>query len=135
MRWVMMLRSVVQTRVTRRVAVMDRYAFCPYAAIRVRGQRGERLARLVYRFLPQPDLVVYLAVDPAVAQVRVERRGRDHETLGYLTAADAAYRSLPEFGRFVVLPADGSASEVRASLITLVSTPSLWPSGPKRRGV
>ncbi|MDI1461530.1 dTMP kinase [Catellatospora sp. KI3] len=115
-RWLAIARTVLGARLGGRVAVMDRYAYCQYAAIRTRGQRGERLARLAYRLFPRPDVVCYLAVDPAEAQRRVELRGIDREELAYLCAADAAYRGLPEFAGFTVVDAHGSPDEVRAAV-------------------
>ncbi|GHJ44142.1 thymidylate kinase [Catellatospora sp. TT07R-123] len=115
-RWLAIGRSVLGARLTGRVAVMDRYAYCQYAAIRTRRQRGERLARAAYGLFPRPDVVCYLAVGPAEAQRRVELRGIDREELAYLAAADAAYRGLPEFTGFTVVDAHGTPDEVRAAV-------------------
>jgi dTMP kinase len=62
----------------------------------------------------------FLAVTPARAHHRVTLRGTDSEELSYLTAADAAYRSLPEAASFAVIDADGSPEEVRAALRDMV---------------
>ena len=85
---------------------MDRYSACQYASIRAHGgQRWERLARAGYRMFPTPQVTFLLAVDPAEAYRRIEQRGTDHETMGWLTAADTAYRALPEYPSFVVVDA------------------------------
>ena len=57
-----------------------------------------------------------LAVDPVIAQDRIESRGYDHEELDFLHAAAAAYRSLPEYGDFVVIDANGTPAEVAETL-------------------
>ena len=49
-------------------------------------------------------------------QDRVERRGSDHETVAYLTAADAAYRSLPELTGVVVIDANRTPDVVNAEI-------------------
>ena len=118
LRWLAILRTLLRRRVTREIAVMDRYAVCQYASLRARGARpsAERRARLAYRWFPQPDVTFLLAVDPRVAQERIETRGYDHEELSYLRAAAAAYRSLPEHDSFVVIDADGTPDEVSAAL-------------------
>lgn len=108
-------RAVLLSRLTGTVAVMDRYTYCQYTSITVRGGRPG-LARLLFRLLPRPDLVCYLAVPPAVAQARVEARGKDHEELDYLIASDLAYRALPEADRFTVVDAGADPSAVQASL-------------------
>ncbi|MET7424175.1 dTMP kinase [Dactylosporangium sp. NPDC005555] len=108
-------RALTLSRLTGTVAVMDRYTYCQYTSITVRGGTP-RPARLLFRLLPQPDLVFYLAVPPLVAQARVEARGKDHEELDYLTASDRAYRALPEAGRFTVVDAGVDPSAVQASL-------------------
>jgi len=97
--------------------VMDRYAVCQYASIRAHGgHRWERFARLAYRVFPAPQLTILLTVDPAEAYRRIERRGTDHEELSYLVAADAAYRSLPEYAGFVVIDANQSPAEVTRAI-------------------
>jgi dTMP kinase len=115
-------RALVRSRLRRRIAVMDRYAWCQYASIRAHGGRRERLARQVYRIFPEPDLTIFLAVPPGCAYQRVEARGTDHESLTYLAAADAAYRSLPEAERFVVVDAGGDPAAVRRAVRAAVAS-------------
>jgi dTMP kinase len=118
LRWLAILRALLLRLVTRRVAVMDRYAVCQYASLRARGAApaAERRARFAYRLFPRPDVTFLLSVDPRVAQQRVDARGYDHETLDHLTASVAAYRSLPEYAGFVVIDANGTPDEVAAAI-------------------
>ena len=114
LRWLAIARALLRSAARRRVAVMDRYAVCQYASVRVQGggRSWERFARLAYRVFPRPDITFLLAVDPAEAYRRIELRGTDHETLEYLAGADRAYRSLPEFADFVVIDANRTPDEV-----------------------
>ncbi|MFC0006072.1 dTMP kinase [Micromonospora siamensis] len=113
LRWLAIAAALLSCLVTGRTAVMDRYAACQYASIRAHGgQRWERLARAGYRVFPPPQVTFLLAVDPSEAYQRIERRGTDHETMGYLTAAATAYRTLPEYASFVVVDAAGPPDEV-----------------------
>ena len=73
-----------------------------------------------------------LAVDPAVAYERIELRGIDHETLGYLPPPTAAYRSLPEYPGFVVVDANGTPDKVAAALLAHLVPPA---RPPRRRRV
>ncbi len=123
LRWLAILRTLLRRAVTREVTVMDRYAVCQFASIRARGGRSERWARLAYRVFPRPDVTFLLAVDPAVAYERIERRGYDHEEMSYLRAADAAYRALPEFPTFVVIDANGTPEQVQAALLDQLPAP------------
>ncbi|WP_203825192.1 thymidylate kinase [Actinoplanes palleronii] len=118
LRWLSIVRTLLRRALRREIAVMDRYAFCQYASLRARGARpaAERRARLAYRLFPHPDVTFLLAVDPAVAQERIDRRGTDQESMEYLTAADRAYRSLPEFPEFVVIDANGTPDQVSAAI-------------------
>jgi dTMP kinase len=118
LRWLAILRSLLRRRLTGEIAVMDRYAFCQYASLRARAAApaAERRARLAYRLFPKPDVTFLLSVDPQVAHDRVETRGYDYESTEYLTAAAAAYRSLPEYGDFVVVDANGTPDEVAAAI-------------------
>ncbi|MEV4626304.1 dTMP kinase [Micromonospora sp. NPDC049523] len=131
LRWLAIARALVRSAVRRRLAVMDRYSFDQYASIRVhRGTpRAARLARLGYRLFPEPEVTFLLVVDPAEAYRRIELRGTDHESMEYLTAADAAYRSLPEYGTFVVIDANRSPDEVTAQ-IAVYLRPWLSPDPP-----
>jgi dTMP kinase len=120
LRWLAILRALVRSRLRRRIAVMDRYSWCQYASVRAhsrsRGTRRERRARRMFRLFPEPDLTCFLAVRPGRAYSRIELRGTDHEDLDYLSAADAAYRSLPEAERFVIVDADQDPVTVQRAL-------------------
>lgn len=122
LRWLAILRTLLRRAVTGEVAVMDRYAVCQYASLRARGARpsAERRARLAYRLFPAPDMTIFLDVRPELAHARIKSRGYDSETMDYLLAAGAAYRSLPEFPDFLVVDANGSADEVAARIRAVV---------------
>jgi thymidylate kinase len=133
LRWLAIARALLRSRLTGRVAVMDRYAVCQYASIRAHGGRhaGEWLARMAYRVFPRPDITFLLAVDPGEAYRRIELRGTDHESLGYLEAAQDAYRGLPEHGDFVVIAAGRSLDEVTRAVFAHVPGLAAWmPAAP-----
>ncbi|MBY8872520.1 thymidylate kinase [Micromonospora sp. PLK6-60] len=115
-RAVAMVRTLLWSRLTGRVAVLDRWTYCQHVIMAARGDRGRRLVRAAYAVFPRPDVVCFLAVPPEVAQARVLARGIDTEELAHLTALDAGYRALPEFGSFVVIDGDGTPDEVAAAL-------------------
>ncbi|WP_189114229.1 dTMP kinase [Pilimelia terevasa] len=127
-------RSLLHARLTGRTAVMDRYTYCQYAAMRARGDRGHRLARVAYALFPQPDLVCFLHVSPPAAHARIVARGTDSEELAYLHALDAAYRALPEAAGFRVVPADGTPTEVlgaiQAAITEALPVPRPRDAGP-----
>ncbi|GID97923.1 dTMP kinase [Amorphoplanes digitatis] len=131
LRWLAILRTLLRRRITGEISIMDRYAVCQYASIRAHAKtprpgrlnRAERRARLAYRVFPKPDVTFLLAVDPAIAYDRIERRGYDHEEMAYLRAASAAYEALPERPDFVVIDANGTPAEVGAALIGYLTTP------------
>jgi len=126
LRWLALARTQVRSALRRDLAVMDRHAVCQYVSIRAHaGGRGERLARVLYAIFPPPDVTILLAVDPREAYRRIEARGTDHESLDYLSTADAAYRALPEFETFVVVDAGGGPDETTAAVLT-----ALWPRLP-----
>lgn len=119
-RWTAIARALAWSRLSGRVAVMDRYSYCQIAMMRTRGDGGERVVRALYTVFPRPDVVCFLEVSPAEAQRRVERRGVDTEKLSYLTALDAAYRSLPEMAAFTVVDAEGDSASVKEQLHALL---------------
>ncbi|SBT44028.1 thymidylate kinase [Micromonospora auratinigra] len=116
-----MTRTVLVTRLTGRVAVLDRWTWCQDVIMTARGDRGRRAVRAAYALFPRPTVVCFLATTPAVAQRRVVERGIDTEELRHLRALDAAYRALPDFGSFVVLDGDGDRDEVAVALDRAVS--------------
>ena len=139
LRWLAIARTQTRTAFRRDLTVMDRHAVCQYVSIRAHaGGRGERLARLTYGLFRPPDVTVLLAIDPHDAYTRIEARGTDHESLAYLTAADAAYRALPEAAGFLVVDAGGAPDEVTTAVLaalrpwlpSLHLPPDLDPAGP-----
>lgn len=102
------------------VVIFDRHLWCQLALRKVRGLRAGVVLPWLLRVLPQPDLVVYLEVDPGVAVERISSRATDEETLEFLTELDAAYRSLSEFPRFVAIDGNGSSEEAAAAMLALV---------------
>lgn len=138
LRWLAIARALARSRLTGRVAVMDRYAVCQYASIRTHGggPRWERLARFAYRVFPPPDVTFLLAVTPDEAYRRIEARGTDHESLDYLSAGVAAYRSVPEFAGFVLVDANRPPDEVAAAILAGLREwlpPEHGPPEPDRR--
>lgn len=118
----MRFRLLAMRRTTRwvrpgRIAVCDRWTYCQHAVMAARGSRMGEL----YAGIPAPDLVLFLAVDPRIAQQRVDQRGKDRESLEYLTAYDAAYRSLPEFDMFTQIDANGSPADVLARALAAIA--------------
>ncbi|MFC0003055.1 dTMP kinase [Micromonospora siamensis] len=114
-------RTVLWCRLTGRTGVLDRWTWCQHVIMVARGDRWRRLVRAAYAGFPRPDVVCFLAVPPAVAQARVLARGIDTEELAHLDALDAGYRSLPEFGSFVVVDGDRPPDEVAAALDRVVA--------------
>jgi dTMP kinase len=129
LRWLAIARALALSRLTGRVAVMDRYAVCQYASVRARAGGGERLARILYSLFPQPDVTYFLAVTPQVAQERIAARGTDFEDLAFLEAADTAYRGLPEFDTFTVVDASGTPDAVAAQINRSAQSGGAVPAG------
>jgi dTMP kinase len=120
-RAVAMARTLLVSRLTGRIAVLDRWTWCQYVIMAARDDRGRRAVRACYALFPRPTVVCFLATAPEVAQRRVLARGIDTEELAHLRALDAAYRALPEFGSFVVVDGDGDPDQVAAALDRVVS--------------
>jgi len=118
------------------LVVMDRDLHCQLALRQMHGLPRGRLLPFLIRALPQPDLVIYLDIDPHEAHARVLARGTDSERLEDLQSLDEAYHSLPEFPRFAVIPSDGQPSEVLARLQAAIaqacggSAGEHFPDGP-----
>ena len=94
------------------LVVMDRHLHCQLALRKFHGLPSGRFLPWLIRTLPQPDLVIYLDVDPQQAHARVLARGTDSERLEDLESLRDAYQALPDFPRFTSVTADGPPSEV-----------------------
>lgn len=116
------LRSTLQSRRRRGVVLFDRHLQCQLALRQVRGLPAGVVLPWLLRVLPQPDLVVYLSVDPHTAQTRIASRNTDRETLEFLSVLDASYRRLPDFRSYRVVGADGSAAETAAALLAEIES-------------
>jgi len=132
LRWLAVLRTLLRRTLTGEIAVMDRHAVCQYASLRARAATptAERRARRAYGLFPAPDVTVLLTVEPGTAQRRIDARGYDHETLDYLAASSAAYRSLPEFPGFVIVDGNGTPDQVAAGI--RAALPAVTPEPPRR---
>ncbi|CAO5235286.1 AAA family ATPase [Frankia sp. AgKG'84/4] len=115
-------RALLLSRLSGQIAVMDRYTYCQYAAMRTRGSPGERQVRAFYRFFPAPDLTVWCTLPASCAARRVEHRGRDREDPTRLRALADAYAGLPEAARFHNLPVTGTTEDVHDDLWRLART-------------
>ncbi|MBK3571231.1 MULTISPECIES: dTMP kinase [unclassified Streptomyces] len=92
--------------------VTDRYKHAWFALANTFGTGNEPLLRRLYAALPEPDVVLYLDVDPRVAAERVERRGVDRNTVEHLSRFRSAFHALPEFPSFRVVDAGQAADAV-----------------------
>ncbi len=115
-RWFMIGRALAWSWLRGRTAVMDRYTYCHYALNRARGRQGEHWARRILGRYPRPELIFWLTVAPEEAQVRVTKRGYDHEDLDYLRAFAGGYYSLPESKNFIRISATDDPLVVQGQL-------------------
>lgn len=111
------------------LVVMDRDLHCQLALRRMYGLPRGRVLPFLIRTLPQPDLLVYLDIDPSEAHARVLARGTDSERLEDLESLRDAYRSLPEFPGFASIPAGGQPAEVLARLEDAITKACGGPAG------
>ena len=102
------------------LVVMDRHLHCQLALRTAKGLPRGRVLPWLISSLPEPDAVVHLDVEPALAHERIVARGTDTETLADLVALRDAYRSMPEYEGFAQLDADCPPAEVVARLKGIV---------------
>lgn len=89
------------------VVVVDRYLYTHLALAAVHGTTNAPRLRRLFGVFPVPDVVVFLDVPPTTAAERVLRRGRDANTVDFLTRLRDGFLALPEMRQFHVL--DGTA--------------------------
>ena len=110
------------------LVVMDRHLHCQLALRRATGLGRGKLLPWLLEKLPAADLHVHFDTDPTVAHQRVMARGTDQETVADLRAFREAYRSLPEFDRFVVVDANGEPGDILAQLNRAIHSASNQPA-------
>lgn len=103
------------------LVLMDRHLYCQLAIRAARGLRRGRLLPWLLRHLRHPDLVIFFDTPPTRAYARIQRRGTDEETLQFLEAFRAAYRSLPEFPTFFSVSSGGTPTETTDRLVELLA--------------
>lgn len=104
------------------IIVADRYTVCQYAAARAQGADNEAFLRRLNRALPEPDLTIFLDVEPDLALQRIRARGTDEESPEYLHAFRAGYYALPEAAGFVHVNGNPVPSTVQKSLRDAVAS-------------
>lgn len=107
---------------TPHTAIVDRFTYCQYALAKAQGAGSELFLRRLFAGLPAPDMTIFLDVDPAVAAVRIDRRGIDTEDLDFLHRFREAYLGLEEFPGFIRIDGNGSPEAVQEALRSAMST-------------
>ena len=121
------------------LVVMDRHLHCQLALRRMHGLARGRFLPWLIRRLPQPDLVIYLDIDPQEAHSRILARGTDSELLADLESLHDAYRALPEFPGFTRITAGGPPAGVLCRVQAIIANAGgqrkeCCPAGPAHSG-
>ena len=103
------------------LVVMDRHLHCQLALRGMHGLARGRFLPWLIRRLPQPDLVIYLDIDPKEAHERILARGTDSELLEDLVSLRDAYQALPEFPGFTRIRAGGPPAGVLCRVQAAIS--------------
>lgn len=101
---------------------MDRYTYCHMAMGQATAPAVVDKLRGLFRRYPEPDLVFFVDVPPAVAHARtLARDARATDTLDGLTLFDCGYRALPEFGQFVPVDGNRAPDAIQAEIRAVVT--------------
>jgi dTMP kinase len=79
------------------VVIMDRYVYTAFVRDTIRGL-DEKVVRGMYGFAPDPDLILYLDIDPAIAY---HRKKADNIRLGFYESGRDLFESLDEEAGFI----------------------------------
>lgn len=94
------------------VVIVDRYLYTHLALAVAHGTTNGALLRRLFKIFPKPDIVFFIDVDPDVAADRVLKRGRDTNSVEFLTRLRDGYRSLPEMRDFQVLSGEADRATI-----------------------
>ncbi len=119
------------------VVVVDRYIYTHLALAVAHDTENTTLLRRLFSVFPVPDIVLFMDVAPRVAAERVFQRGRDTNSLDFLTRLRDGYLSLPEMQEFQVLPGDADPTTVLDDAWRMVTpkTATLFAIAPIRESV
>ncbi|MPY55834.1 dTMP kinase [Streptomyces spongiae] len=109
------------------VVVVDRYIYTHLALAVAHKTTNEILLRRMFGVFPTPDLVYFVDVDPEIAAERVFKRGRDVNSLDFLTRLRDGYMSLPEMRQFQVLNGGAAPATVVDDAWRLIEAKGLFP--------
>jgi dTMP kinase len=102
--------------------VVDRYAQCHMVRSLQLWPDGFDALQVLFARFAEPDLMLYMTIDPAVAAERTVTRGVGRpNTDEELIRMDKAYRSLPEAERYVEIDADRDPDMVHRAVIAAVA--------------
>lgn len=88
--------------------IVDRYVYTQLALAIAHGDDEPRAPSATVQHLPDPRcLVLFIDVNPTLAAGRVLQRGRDANTVDFLSRLRDGFMGLPEMRQFQVL--DGTA--------------------------
>jgi len=109
--------------------VMDRHLHCQLALRHAKDLPPGRFLPWLLAWLPEPDVIVHLDLEPAEAHRRILARGTDSESLADLEAFRAGYRALPGYAGFLRIDASGTPEDLTAELLTrLAAQPVTKPN-------
>lgn len=108
------------------VVVLDRYFYTFLALAVAHETTNGALLRRLFSIFPPPDIVLFIDVDPKVAVERVFKRGRDTNSLRYLSRLRDGFMSLPEMRQFQVVSGDADPAAVLDDAWQMI-TPKIAP--------
>lgn len=109
------------------VVVVDRYIYTQLALALAHRTTNDALLRRLFGAFPTPDLVFFVDVEPEVAAERVRKRGRDVDSLDFLTRLRDGYLSLPEMRQFHVLNGGAAPDAVVDEAWRLITSKGVFP--------
>jgi len=110
------------------VVIVDRYLYTHLALAAAHGTTNDALLRRLFKVFPTPDIVFFVDVDPEVAVERVFKRGRDTNSVEFLTRLRDGYLSLPEMQHFQVLSGEADRAAVVDDAWRAVTSKALLPA-------
>lgn len=102
--------------------VVDRYAQCHKVRSHQLWPDGLKALEIMFERFAEPDLMLYMTIDPAIAAQRTVARGVGRpNTSDELVRMNDSYRALPEAARYVEIDADREPDDVHRSIVDAVA--------------
>jgi dTMP kinase len=116
-----MMKAAEALRREDSVVVMDRYAYCLLASGRCQKVANIALLEKILAVLPEPDMTIFIDIEPEKAARRIQARGTDESETEFLSGFRSSYLDLMAVHGFQRIDGSGSIADTADAIYAAVA--------------